>query len=159
MFYRKWKVKNVVVLDVQSATHLEAFLIKQGVLFFARLQCFMCAQRHALAIACLVCQSLFLLLHFPYSFFLLHQTAHSCIVGTPLERGGGGLSFWSFQKWGDSDFSHKKGGVGKMGGCFKKVGLLLIFILTNPFQCYLSLSVWCVCVCVLFIYTSSISII
>ena len=24
----------------------------------------------------------------------------------------------------------------------------LIFILTNPFQCYLSLSVWCVCVCV-----------
>ena len=33
------------------------------------------------------------------------------------------------------------------------------FLLTNPFQCYLSLSVWCVCLCVLFIYTISISII
>ena len=41
----------------------------------------------------------------------------------------------------------------------------LIFILINPFQCYLFLSVWCVlvcvcvCVCVLIIYTISISII
>ena len=26
--------------------------------------------------------------------------------------------------------------------------LSLIFILTNPFQCYFSLSQWCVCVCV-----------
>ena len=34
MLYRKWKTKNVVVLDVQTATHLEAFLIKQGVLFW-----------------------------------------------------------------------------------------------------------------------------
>ena len=33
MFYRKWKIKNTVVLDVWSATHLEAFWIKQGVLF------------------------------------------------------------------------------------------------------------------------------
>ena len=32
----------------------------------------------------------------------------------------------------------------------------LIFILTNPFQCYLSLSVWCV---YMFIYNISISII
>ena len=43
-----------------------------------------------------------------------------------------------------------------------KKGVTLIFILTNPFQCYLSLSVWfvcvCVCVCVLFIYTISISV-
>ena len=34
MFYRKWKVKNIVVSDVQSAGYLEAFLIKHGVLFF-----------------------------------------------------------------------------------------------------------------------------
>ena len=33
MFYRKWKIKNAIVLDVQSSAHLEAFLIKQGVLF------------------------------------------------------------------------------------------------------------------------------
>ena len=34
MFYRKWKIKNVVFLDVRSTTHFEAFWIKQGVLFF-----------------------------------------------------------------------------------------------------------------------------
>ena len=33
MFYRKWKIKNVVVLDMRSAAHLEPFLIKQGGLF------------------------------------------------------------------------------------------------------------------------------
>ena len=33
MFYRKWKIKNIVVLDVRSAAHLEAFLIKQGMVF------------------------------------------------------------------------------------------------------------------------------
>ena len=33
MFCRKWKIKNVVVLDVWSAAHLEAFLIKQDMLF------------------------------------------------------------------------------------------------------------------------------
>ena len=32
-----------------------------------------------------------------------------------------------------------------------------MFKLTNPFQCYLSLSVWCMCVCILIIYTISIS--
>ena len=37
-------------------------------------------------------------------------------------------------------------------------GLSLIFILTNPFQRYLSLSVWCAYVCVLFIYTISVTI-
>ena len=58
MFYRKWKIRNVVVLDVRSATHLETFLIKQGVLFFARLQCFRRVQRRARAIACLICRSL-----------------------------------------------------------------------------------------------------
>ena len=33
MFDRKGKVKNFAVLDMWSATHLEAFLIKQGMLF------------------------------------------------------------------------------------------------------------------------------
>ena len=37
MLYRKWKIKNIVALDVRSAAHLEAFLIKQGVLFLAGL--------------------------------------------------------------------------------------------------------------------------
>ena len=32
MFYRKWKIKNVIVLDLRSATHFEAFLMKQGML-------------------------------------------------------------------------------------------------------------------------------
>ena len=58
MFYRKWKIRNVVVLDVRSVAHLEAFLIKQDVLFFARLQRFRQVQRRARAIACLICRSL-----------------------------------------------------------------------------------------------------
>ena len=64
------------------------------------------------------------------------------------------------KKAGFQIFPIKKG-VGKIGGCFEKGGVSFIFILTNPFQCYLSLIVWsvCVCVCVLFIYTISISII
>ena len=56
-------------------------------------------------------------------------------------------------------FLIKKKGFVKCRGCFKKGGTLsLIFILTNPFQCYLSVSGWCVCVCVFLIYTISISI-
>ena len=47
----------------------------------------------------------------------------------------------------------------KIGGCLKKRGVSLIFILTNPFQCYLSECLVCVRLCVLFIYTISISII
>ena len=48
MFYRKWKIKNVVVLDVQSAAHLDAFLIKQGMFFVARLLMFQaCAEASA----------------------------------------------------------------------------------------------------------------
>ena len=51
-----------------------------------------------------------------------------------------------------SYFPHKKGRVGKIGSCLKKKGrggrggtLLLIFMLTNPFQSYLSRSEqWCV---------------
>ena len=57
------------------------------------------------------------------------------------------MSFGKFQKRG----------VGKIGRVVIKRGVSLIFILTNPFQCYISLSVWCVRV--LFIYTISISII
>ena len=44
-------------------------------------------------------------------------------------------------------------------GIFKKGGVSLIFILTNPFQCYLSLSVWCMCLSVLFTYFISMSVI
>ena len=40
---------------------------------------------------------------------------------------GGGLSW--------------EGGVGKIGEVVSKKGVSLIFILTNPFQCYLSLIV------------------
>ena len=41
------------------------------------------------------------------------------------------------------------------GGGLKKLETSLIFILPNPFQCYLlSLSVWCVYVSILFTYTS-----
>ena len=48
-------------------------------------------------------------------------------------------------------------------GLFLKKGVSLIFILTNPFKYYLSVSVWRVYVCMgvfvcLFIYTISISI-
>ena len=57
MFYRKWKIKNVVVLDMWSATHLEVFLVKQGMLFLARL-CFGHVQRHVHAIAPLIWQIL-----------------------------------------------------------------------------------------------------
>ena len=34
MFYRKCKIKNFVVLDVRSDSHLEAFLSKQDMVFF-----------------------------------------------------------------------------------------------------------------------------
>ena len=50
------------------------------------------------------------------------------------------------KKMGGSDFFHKNGRVGKIGGVVLKRWVSLLFILTNPFQCYLSLSVWCVCV-------------
>ena len=58
--------------------------------------------------------------------------------------GGGWLSFQNFQKKRVSDFAHIKGGVGKIGGCFRKGGVITYFHI-NPFQCYLHLSVWCVC--------------
>ena len=58
VFYRKWEIKNSVVFDVGSATPLETFWIKQGMPFFAHLQCFRHVQRHACVIACLICWSL-----------------------------------------------------------------------------------------------------
>ena len=67
--------------------------------------------------------------------------------------GGMGLRFQNFCKNGEriSDFSNKKGDRFKTGGLLLKRGeVSLIFILTNPFQCYLSLSVWCVCMFCLF---------
>ena len=67
------------------------------------------------------------------------------------------------KKGGVSDFFHKREGLVKGGGILKRGGVSRIFILTNPFQCYLSLSICCVCVCVcvcvLCIYTISVSII
>ena len=72
-----------------------------------------------------------------------------------LKRSWGELSFQNFSKKESLDFSfHKNVGVGKIGGV---VLFSLIFLLTNPFQCYFSLSAWWVCI--LFIYTISVSII
>ena len=62
-----------------------------------------------------------------------------------------GGEFLRFEKRGGDASSHKNGRIGKIGRVlfFKKGrGISLIFILTNPFQCYLSPSIWCVCVCV-----------
>ena len=45
----------------------------------------------------------------------------------------------------DKGLSFNEGGGGGGGGCFKKReggGVSLTFILTNTFQCYLSLSLW-----------------
>ena len=46
-----------------------------------------------------------------------------------------GHSFVEIFPKGGFRFFHKKGGLGKIGGYFKKEGTLsLIFILTSPFQ-------------------------
>ena len=59
----------------------------------------------------------------------------------------------------DSDFSsNKNGGVGKMGEIVLKKGVSLIFVLTNLFQCYLSLSVWCVFVYVFCLFAPFLSV-
>ena len=76
------------------------------------------------------------------------------------EGGGGGVSFQYFSKAkGESDFSsHNNGRVGKRGEVvLKKGGRGITYLHTNPFQCYLSMSVWHVCV--LLIHTIFISII
>ena len=76
---------------------------------------------------------------------------HSWNLHPFIKKRGGGVSFQNFQKMGEgSDFSHKKGGFGKIWGCFKK-GVSLIFILISPFLCYLSLSVL-VCVCFVYLH-------
>ena len=74
----------------------------------------------------------------------------------------GRLSFWKLAKIrgggggggrGGSCFFHKKWRSWQnMEDCFKKEGVSLIFILTKPFQCHLSMSVWCACVCFLCLY-------
>ena len=61
-----------------------------------------------------------------------------CVCVCVCGGGGGG---------GGSDFYHKKEGIGKIEGCFKKGGITF-FILNNLFQCYLSLSIFCACLCV-----------
>ena len=45
----------------------------------------------------------------------------------------------------------KREGLLKRGVVLKK-GVSLIFILTNCWQCYLSLSVWCECVCLVYLH-------
>ena len=66
-----------------------------------------------------------------------------------FQTGGGG--------GGGTDFSHKKGGVSKVGWIVLKKLVSLIFILTNPSQCYLSLSIWCY-VCVFCLFTPFLSV-
>ena len=60
-----------------------------------------------------------------------------------------------------SDFSYEKGGVGKIGGCFKK-GCITYFHTSQPFpvlsfsECLMCVCLCvcvCVCVCVLFLDT------
>ena len=65
------------------------------------------------------------------------------------------LRFQKFFKMRSSNFSNKKGDVGKIEDCFKKErGYYFFSHLTNPFKCHLC--VWYVCL--LLIYTISISI-
>ena len=62
-----------------------------------------------------------------------------------------GLSFRNFvKKRSGSDVPIIREGLVKQGRVALKKGVSLIFILTNPFQCYLSLSVWCMFVFCLF---------
>ena len=76
-----------------------------------------------------------------------------------------GFEFLRFSKKGRVQiFLIKREGLVNRGRrVVLKKGILFIFILINPFQCYLSECLMCVCVCVfvcvLFIYTISISII
>ena len=78
-----------------------------------------------------------------------------------LHNWGRGVEFLKFnQKGGGFMFFPQKGRSWRnRGDYFKKERVSLIFILSKPFQCYLSLSAWCVFVwCVLFVYTISVSI-
>ena len=55
-----------------------------------------------------------------------------------------GFEFSKFAKKGGFRLPIKREGLVKQGVVFKRE-VSPIFILTNPFQCYLSLSVWYVC--------------
>ena len=79
VFHRKWKIRKVAVLDLRSATCLEAFLIKQGVPFFARLQCFWRVQRRAHAIARLICRSLIYIYIYLYIYIFIYIHIYTCI--------------------------------------------------------------------------------
>ena len=88
--------------------------------------------------------------------FTFQKMLWSLQLESPFLKGSG-LSFRNFHKSrGGSDFYHKKGrGLWNKGEVILKKEVSLIFILTNPFQWYLSERL--VCVCVLCIYTISIS--
>ena len=62
------------------------------------------------------------------SMFYVYITLVGTLPPRPLKRGGREQSFQNFRKMeGGSDFSHKKGGVGKIAGgggvVFKKRGI------------------------------------
>ena len=85
---------------------------------------------------------------------------------TFYKEGNGDWVLETFRKRRSLDFSsYKNGEVAKIGGVVLKKGWRITYFHTNPFQCYSSLSIWCVCVCVcvcecvVFICTSCISII
>ena len=69
------------------------------------------------------------------------------IVGTPPPPFIKGTGVSNFKREG-SNFSHKKAGVGKRGALFWKRKISLIFMLTNQFQSYLSLSISMSIICV-----------
>ena len=61
------------------------------------------------------------------------------------------MSFQIFQKrWKRLDFSHKKGGTGKIWGCYKRGDIT--YFHTNPFQYYLPLSIWCAYLCFVYLH-------
>ena len=73
-----------------------------------------------------------------------------------LNKGRVEFSQFSQKKGCGSDFSHKKGGAGQIGGVLKK-RVSFIFILTNRIFHQTLVRVR-VCVCVLFVNTISISV-
>ena len=71
-----------------------------------------------------------------------------------------GIEFSKFSKKGGGVYIFpikKERLVKQVSIFFKKGGVPLIFLLTNPFQCYLSLSVWCVYVLLIYIIAISIT--
>ena len=66
-------------------------------------------------------------------------------------KGGGGVGFRGVQI-----FPIKREMLVKQGSCFIKGQVSLIYVLTNPFQCYLSECLVCMCVFCLFTPFSSV---